>query len=123
MILPDLPNWVLSFLHVSIVVVFIIGLLCFFLRKRYIRQLVGLKLMLQSVSLGLILTGWQRQDIYSAQSMVISALVIEAVVIGLALTMIIQLTKHGAIKRIEKARVESIQQPSIAGMEEGADRK
>jgi NADH:ubiquinone oxidoreductase subunit K len=122
MILPDLPNWVLTFLHVSIVLVFVIGLLCFFLRKRYIRQLVGLKLMLQSVSLGLILTGWQRHDIYGAQSMVISALVIEAVVIGLALTMIIQLTKHGSEKRGEKARVESIQQTSTTGMEEGADR-
>jgi multisubunit Na+/H+ antiporter MnhC subunit len=56
--------------------------------------LVGLKLMLQSLSLGLILTGWQKQDLYFAQSMVISALLIEAVVIGLALTMIIHIARH-----------------------------
>ncbi len=90
----DLPLWMFDFLHVSVLVVFIIGLLCFFLRRSYIRQLVGLKLMLQSISLGLIFSGWERQDLFLAQSMIISALVIEAVVIGLALTMIIQITKH-----------------------------
>lgn len=89
-----LPVWMMGFIHVSVLVVFIIGLLCFFLRRSYIRQLVGLKLMLQSVSLGLIFTGWEKQDMFLAQSMIISALVIEAVVIGLALTMIIQITKH-----------------------------
>ena len=90
----DLPMWLMESIHVSVLVVFIIGLLCFFLRRSYIRQLVGLKLMLQSVSLGLIFTGWEKQDLFLAQSMIISALVIEAVVIGLALTMIIQITKH-----------------------------
>ena len=89
-----LPVWLVTFIHACILLVFILGLLCFFLRKRYVRQLVGLKLMLQSVSLGLILTGWQRGDSYLAQTMVISALVIEAVVIGLALTMIIHLARH-----------------------------
>ena len=94
-----LPNWLVTFVHICILLVFMLGLLCFFLRKRYIRQLVGLKLMLQSISLGLILTGWQKQDLYFAQSMVISALVIEAVVIGLALTMIIHIAKHAKDER------------------------
>jgi len=99
----DLPMWMVDFIHISVLAVFIIGLLCFFLRRTYIRQLVGLKLMLQSVSLGLILAGWERQDLFLAQSMIISALVIEAVVIGLALTMIIQITKH---KKDEKDVIE-----------------
>lgn len=90
----DLSAWLVSFIHICVLLVFIIGLLCFFLRKHYIRQLVGLKLMLQSVSLGLILTGWEKGDLYLTQSLVISALVIEAVVIGLALTMIIHIAKH-----------------------------
>ncbi len=89
-----LPAWLISFIHACVLLVFMIGMLCFFLRKRYIRQLIGLKLMLQSVSLGLLLTGWQRQDLFLAQAMVVSALVIEAVVIGLALTMIIHIVKH-----------------------------
>ena len=90
----ELTNWMVNLIHVCILIVFVLGLLCFFLRKRYIPQLMGLKLMLQSVSLGLILTGWEKGDMNLAQSMVISALVIEAVVIGLALTMIIHMAKH-----------------------------
>jgi NADH:ubiquinone oxidoreductase subunit K len=89
-----LPDWMVTFLHACVLIVFMIGLLCFFLRKKYIRQLFGLKLMLQSVSLGLIVTGWQKNEMYLAQSMIISALVLEAVVIGLALTMLIHITKH-----------------------------
>mgnify|MGYP001141554248 CR=1 FL=1 len=89
-----LSEWILTLTHYVIILIFIIGLLCFFVRKRFIRQLVGLKLMLQSVSLGLIITGWERGDKYLSQTMVISALVIEAVIIGLALTMIIHIAKH-----------------------------
>ena len=89
-----LSEWIITLVHFAIIGVFIIGLLCFLLRKRFIRQLVGLKLMLQSVSLGLIITGWQKEDMFLSQSMVISALVIEAVIIGLALTMIIHIAKH-----------------------------
>ena len=93
-----LSEWIISLVHICVVLVFSIGLLCFFLRKRFIRQLVGLKLMLQSVSLGLLFTGWQRGDMFLSQSMVISALVIEAVVIGLALTMIIRIAQHSQEK-------------------------
>jgi len=82
-----LADWMVNLIHACILLVFIMGLFCFFLRKRYIPQLVGLKLMLQSVSLGLVLSGWEKGDLHLSQSMVISALVIEAVVIGLALTM------------------------------------
>ena len=89
-----LSEWILTLTHYVIILIFIIGLLCFFVRKRFIRQLVGLKLMLQSVSLGLIIKGWEKGDIYLSQTMVISALVIEAVIIGLALTMIIHIAKH-----------------------------
>ncbi len=89
-----LTPWMVTTIHTCVVVVFIIGLLRFFIHRDFLRQLVGLKLMLQSVSLGLIFTGWQRQDLKLAQEMVISALVIEAVVIGLALTMIIHIHKH-----------------------------
>ncbi|MDY6867897.1 MAG: NADH-quinone oxidoreductase subunit K [Chloroflexota bacterium] len=82
------------FVHLCVGAVFTIGLLCFFIRPTPIRQIAGIKLMLQSVSLGLILTGWKRQDLYLAQSLVISALIVEAIVIGLALTMIIRMKKH-----------------------------
>jgi NADH:ubiquinone oxidoreductase subunit K len=86
--------WVIRLVHTSVIVVFLIGLIRIFLHRDFVRQIVGLKLMLQSISLGLIFTGWRLQMLDMAQSMVISALVIEAVVIGLALTMIIHIRKH-----------------------------
>jgi NADH:ubiquinone oxidoreductase subunit K len=89
-----LPNWIIWFAHACVIAVFIIGILCFFVRKEFIRQIFGLKLMLQSVSLGLIMSGWQQNDLKTPQAMIISALIIEAIVIGLALTMIIHITKH-----------------------------
>lgn len=89
-----LPTWVIWLAHGSVVLVFIIGLLCFFLREELIRQIVGFKLMLQSISLGLIITGWQKNNLYFTQTLVISALIVEAVVLGLALTMIVHISKH-----------------------------
>lgn len=89
-----LPAWLIQLCHICVIIVFIIGILCFFLRKEFIRQIFGLKLMLQSISLGLIISGWQQNDLNASQAMVISALIIEAIVIGLALTMIIHMAKH-----------------------------
>ncbi len=89
-----LPSGVVIFLHSCAVLVFLLGLLCFFLRRDYVRQIVGLKLMLQGVSLGLIITGWEKNAMDLPQSIVISALIIEAVVIGMALTMIIHIAHH-----------------------------
>jgi NADH:ubiquinone oxidoreductase subunit K len=100
-----LSDWIVTLVHYAVILGFCIGLLCFFVRKRFIRQLVGLKLMLQSVSLGLIFTGWEKGDMYLSQSMVISALVIEAVVIGLALTMIIHIAKHTQADQVIKKEI------------------
>lgn len=93
---------VINFGYAIVLAVFGIGLLCFFIRPSAIRQIAGLKLMLQSVSLGLILSGWQRQDLDLVQSMIISALVVEAVVIGLALTMIIRMRQQNELAESEE---------------------
>lgn len=82
------------FLEICAGWVFFLGLLCFFVRRDYIRQIVGFKLMLQGISLGLIITGWEKGTIDLSQSMVITALIIEAVVLSLALTMIIHIVHH-----------------------------
>jgi multisubunit Na+/H+ antiporter MnhC subunit len=94
-----LTGWMVNLIHVCVVFVFGTGLFCFFLKREYIPQLVGLKLMLQSVSLGLVTSGWEKGDLKLSQSIVISSLIIEAVVIGLALTMIIRLTKHRMVEK------------------------
>ena len=89
-----LPSGLGLFLHGCALLVFLLGLLSFFLRRDYVRQIVGLKLMLQGVSLGLIITGWEKSAMEVPQSIVVSALIIEAVVIGIALTMIIHIAHH-----------------------------
>ncbi len=90
----SLAPWLTTLIHGAIVLVFMVGLLRFFIHRDFIRQIVGLKLMLQSVSLGLVFVGWQSGDLRLAQGMVISALIIEAVVISLALTMIVHIHQH-----------------------------
>ena len=105
---------VINFGYACVLAVFGIGLLCFFIRPSAFRQIAGLKLMLQSVSLGLILSGWQRQDLDLVQSMIISALVVEAVVIGLALTMIIRM-------RQQKQLTESEEMESPGKRNDGTD--
>jgi multisubunit Na+/H+ antiporter MnhC subunit len=82
------------FLEICAGLVFLLGLLCFFVRRDYIRQIVGFKLMLQGISLGLIITGWEDGSIELSQSIVITALIIEAVVLSMALTMIIHIVHH-----------------------------
>ncbi len=91
-----LPGWVVQFLHISVILIFIIGLLCFLIRKDYIRQIMGLKLMLQSICLGMVTAGYEHDTLFIPQSVVISALIVEAVIIGLALTMMVQLAKTRA---------------------------
>jgi NADH:ubiquinone oxidoreductase subunit K len=87
--------------HAGVLAVFVMGLLCFFIRPSSFRQIAGLKLMLQSVSLGLVLAGWEHQDLKLMQSMVVSTLVVEAIVIGLALTMIIRINKQQKLENTE----------------------
>ena len=73
---------------------FVLGLLCLLLRRNVIRQVIGLKLLLQSVTLGLILSGARHGDLHFAQSLVISALIVEAVVIAVALALIVNIFRH-----------------------------
>lgn len=82
------------FLQICAALAFLFGLLCFFVRRDYIRQIVGFKLMFQGISMGLIITGWEVGSIELPQSIVITALIIEAVVLSMALTMIIRIVHH-----------------------------
>lgn len=89
-----LSSSVVLFLHICAALVFLFGLLCFFVRRDYIRQIVGFKLMVQGVCLGLIITGWEAGSMELPQSIVVSALIIETVLLSMALTMIIHIVHH-----------------------------
>ncbi len=85
---PDAVNTVLS---LSLFALGMIGLLT---QRSVIKQIFGLKIMLQGVTLGLIQAGRMNQDMAFAQGMVISALIVEAVLISVALALIINVVRH-----------------------------
>jgi NADH-quinone oxidoreductase subunit K len=93
MTLPSLPwpgvlNTLLSLL------LFAVGLIGLLTQRSVIKQIFGLKIMLQGVTLGLIEAGRLNQDLAFAQGMVISALIVEAVLVAVALALIINVVRH-----------------------------
>ncbi len=76
------------------VLLFFIGLCGLLLQRRVVRQVFSLKIMLQGVTLGLIQAGRMHGDVQFAQAMVISALIVEAVVIAVALALIVNVFRH-----------------------------
>jgi NADH:ubiquinone oxidoreductase subunit K len=85
---PDAVNTVLS------LSLFALGLIGLLTQRSVIKQIFGLKIMLQGVTLGLIQAGRMNQDMALAQGMVISALIVEAVLISVALALIINVVRH-----------------------------
>ena len=84
----DVANTALSLL------LFAIGLVGLLTQRRLIKQVIGLKIMLQGVTLGLIHAGRLSGNLEFAQSMVISALIVEAVVIAVALALLVNLYRY-----------------------------
>ena len=84
----DVFNTTLSLL------LFGIGFACLLTRRSVLKQVIGLKIMLQGVTLGLIHAGQIVGDTRMAEAMVISALIVEAVVIALALALIVNVYRH-----------------------------
>jgi len=86
---------------------FLIGLFCLLTRRNVIKQVFGLKIMLQGVTLSLLHAGHLRGDMRFAETMVISALVAETIVIAIALALIVNIFRHypsGDIDRLDKLR-------------------
>ena len=80
-----------SYLSLALLV---IGLVCILTRRRVIKQVIGLNIMLQGALLGLVDAGRANGDMPTAQSMVISALVAEVIVMAIALTLIVNVFRH-----------------------------
>jgi len=86
--------WIDTINTAASVLLFLIGLGGLLIQRSAIKQVVGLKIMLQGVTLGLIQAGRMSGDLRFAQSMVISALIVEAVVIAVALALIVNIFRH-----------------------------
>lgn len=85
----------------------LVGLGCLLTQREAIKQVVGLKLMLEGVTLGLVYQGYANGDLHIAQSIVISALVVETILIAVALALIINIYDHypsGDIDQLDELR-------------------
>jgi NADH:ubiquinone oxidoreductase subunit K len=76
------------------IVLFFVGLFCLLTRRNVIKQVIGLKIMLQGVTMSLIHAAQMRGDTPFGEMMVVSALVVEAVVIAVALALIVNIFRH-----------------------------
>lgn len=86
---------------------FILGWICLISQRNAFKQVIGLKIMLQGVTLALVLAGKLQENMNLAQTMVISALIVETIVIALALAMIVSIFRNipgGDIDLLRKLR-------------------
>ena len=86
--------WMDTFNTALALLLFMIGLFCLLTRRRVIKQVIGLKIMLQGVSLSLIHAGHVCGNVQMAETMVISALIVETIVIAIALALIVNIFRH-----------------------------
>ncbi len=90
-----------------VIALFLIGLFCLLTRRNVVKQVFGLKIMLQGVTLSLLHAGHVCGDVRLAETMVISALVVETIVIAIALALIVNIFRHypsGDIDRLDRLR-------------------
>jgi NADH:ubiquinone oxidoreductase subunit K len=89
------------------VLLFLIGLVCLLTRRNAIKQVIGLKIMLQGVTLGLLHAGHLNGDVRFAETMVISALIVETVVIAIAVALIVNVFRDhpsGDVDQLDELR-------------------
>ena len=98
----------LDTLNISLTaLLFLVGLFCLLTRRNVIKQVFGLKIMLQGVTLSLLHAGHVCGDVRLAETMVISALVVETIVIAIALALIVNVFRHypsGDIDLLDRLR-------------------
>jgi NADH-quinone oxidoreductase subunit K len=76
------------------VVMVLIGLFCLLTQRNVIKQVIGLKIMLQGVVLNLVHSAQLNGDPRTGEAMVVSALIVEAVIIAIALALIVNVFRH-----------------------------
>ena len=71
-----------------------IGLLCLLTRKRVIQQVIGLSIMLQGALVSVMGAGQANGREQMSQSMIISALVVEAILLAIMLALTINVFRY-----------------------------
>jgi NADH-quinone oxidoreductase subunit K len=76
------------------IALFAVGLLGLLTQRNTIKQIISVKIVLQGVVLELIEAGRLHSDPSFAQSMVISALIVESVVLAIGLALVVNVYRH-----------------------------
>ena len=94
----------IALLPIASIILFLLGWVCLISQRNALKQVIGIKILLQGVTLIIVWIGGQVDNLYLAQVMVISALVVEAMVISLALSMIVSVFRNVPDGDIDKLR-------------------
>jgi multisubunit Na+/H+ antiporter MnhC subunit len=89
------------------VLLFFTGLFCLTTRRSVVKQVFGLKIMLQGAALSLVLSGRLQGNTWLGEAMVISALIVETIVIATALALIVNVYLHypsGDVDKLDRLR-------------------
>ena len=93
-----MTEWLLPALSLILLA---IGLACMLTRKRVIKQVIGLSIMLQGALVSIMDAGFINDRLDVAQSMIVSSLVVEAIVLAIALALIVNVFRYYPRGRID----------------------
>jgi len=99
-----MTEWLLPALSLILLA---IGLACMLTRKRVIKQVIGLSIMLQGALVSIMDAGFINDRLDVAQSMIVSSLVVEAIVLAIALALIVNVFRYyprGHIDDLDKLK-------------------
>lgn len=89
---------------VFIIMLFVIGIYCMLVSYNLVRALIGIEILIKAVTLLLIIVGYVTNHIALAQSLVITLIVIEAVIVTVAVGVILGIHTHNNSLDVRKVR-------------------
>lgn len=79
---------------IIVIVLVGIGLYCLLSKGNMIKMIIGIEVMSKGVMLNFVLSGYLQNNTGLAQALVITAIVIDVVIVALALSLIVNAYKH-----------------------------
>jgi NADH:ubiquinone oxidoreductase subunit K len=86
------------------VMLFIVGIYCTLVTYNLIRALIGLEILMKGVTLLIIAAGYITGQLALAQSLVISLIVVEVVVIAVSVGVVLDIHRHNNSLDVRKLR-------------------
>jgi len=71
-----------------------VGIYCLLTMKNTVKLLIGIEIIAKGVTLALVATGFAKNNLMFAQSLVISVIVVDVAVLATALAIIISINRH-----------------------------